>query len=232
MMNSSGRIDIVIADRDKMGGQLMASALKRCRKQFDVVAVTTNSEDAIGELGNHKPDVVLVSPELEDGSQAGFKVLQSLRATHPETAGIMMLHTTRRESVIESFRAGARGIFYRSDSFKALSKCIRTVHEGKIWANTQELEYILEALSQHKPVTRHHGSALLTPSEQQVVRLVCEGMKNREIAQQLGLTEHTVSNYMYRIFDKLGMSSRLQLLLYAMSKQEETQPELAKTAVG
>ena len=57
-------------------------------------------------------------------------------------------------------------------------------------------------------------------------------MKNREIAQQLGLTEHTVSNYMYRIFDKLGMSSRLQLLLYAMSKQEESQPELAKTAVG
>jgi DNA-binding NarL/FixJ family response regulator len=57
-------------------------------------------------------------------------------------------------------------------------------------------------------------------------------MKNKEIAQQLSLTEHTVSNYMYRIFDKLGMSSRLQLLLYAMSKQEETQPELAKTAAG
>jgi DNA-binding NarL/FixJ family response regulator len=232
MMNSSGRINIVIADRDNMGGQLMASALKRCRKQFDIVAVTTNSADAIGELNSHKPDVVLVSPELEDGTDAGFKVLQSLRAGHPETAGIMMLQATVRESVIDSFRAGARGIFYRSDSFKALSKCIKTVHEGKIWANTQELEYILEALSQHKPVARHHGSALLTPSEQQVVRLVCEGMKNKEIAQQLGLTEHTVSNYMYRIFDKLGMSSRLQLLLYAMSKQEETQPELAKTAAG
>lgn len=232
MINASGRINIVIADRDKMGGQLMASALKRCRKQFDIVAVTTNSADAIGELNSHKPDVVLVSPQLEDGADAGFKVLQSLRAAHPETAGIMMLQTTVRDAVIDSFRAGARGIFYRSDSFKALSKCIKTVHEGKIWANTQELEYILEALSQHKPVTRHHGSALLTPSEQQVVRLVCEGMKNKEIAQQLGLTEHTVSNYMYRIFDKLGMSSRLQLLLYAMSKQDETQPDLAKTAAG
>jgi len=233
MNHSSGRIDIVIADRDNMGGQLMASALKRCRKQFDVVAVTTNSADAIGELNSHKPNVVLVSPELEDGSDAGFKVLQSLRTTYPDTAGIMMLHANVRDSVIESFRAGARGIFYRSDSFKALSKCIRTVHEGKIWANTQELEYILDALSQHKPVARHHhGSSLLTPSEQQVVRLVCEGMKNREIAQQLGLTEHTVSNYMYRIFDKLGMSSRLQLLLYAMSTREETQPELANKAAG
>jgi DNA-binding NarL/FixJ family response regulator len=215
------RIDVLIADRDHMAGQLMASALRRCRNQFDVVVVATDSEEAIGSLNTHKPHVALVSPDLEDGAQTGFKVLQTLRSVHPETAGIMMLHSIARDSVIASFRAGARGIFCRADSFKMLSKCIRTVHEGKIWASTRELDYILDALTRLKPVqiSANSGMALLTPSEQHVVTLVGEGMKNREIAQNLGLAEHTVSNYLYRIFDKLGVSSRLELLLYAMSHQ-------------
>ncbi len=222
----SSRIDVLIADRDRMAGQLMASALKRCRNQFDVVSVATSSEDAIDCLAAHKPHVALVSPELADGSQTGFKVLQTLRASHPETAGIMMLHSIVRDSVIASFRAGARGIFCRADSFKALSKCIRTVHEGKIWASTQELDYILDALTRLKPVqiSSNGGMALLTPSEQQVVTLVGEGMKNREIATHLGLAEHTVSNYLYRIFDKLGVGSRLELVLYAMSHQNTDAP--------
>jgi DNA-binding NarL/FixJ family response regulator len=219
--STSTRIDVLIADRDPMAGQLMASALRRCRNQFDVVAVSSNSDDAIGRLDAYKPHVALVSPDLEDGSQTGFKVLQTLRAAHPQTAGIMMLHSVVRDSVIASFRAGARGIFCRADSFKALSKCIRTVHEGKIWASTQELDYILDALTRLKPVqiSTNSGMALLTPSEQQVVTLVGEGMKNREIASHLGLAEHTVSNYLYRIFDKLGVSSRLELVLYAISHQ-------------
>jgi len=222
MVSADMRIDVLIADRDYMAGQLMASALRRCRNQFDVVAVATDSGEAIGKLDTFKPHVALVSPELEDGSQSGFKVLRTLRASHPQIGGIMMLHSIVRDSVIESFRAGARGIFCRADSFKALTKCIRTVHEGKIWATTQELEYIFDALTRLKSphVSSNCGMASLTPSEQHVVNLISEGMKNREIAQQLGLTEHTVSNYMYRIFDKLGVSNRLELLLYAMSHQD------------
>lgn len=217
----SSRIDVLIADRDHMAAQLMASALRRCRNQFEVVVVATNSDDAIGSLRVHKPHVALVSPDLEDGSHTGFKVLQTLRAAHPETAGIMMLHSVIRDSVVASFRAGARGIFRRSDSFKALSKCIRTVHEGKIWAGTQELDYILDALARLKPIqiSTNRGMALLTPSEQHVVALVGEGMKNREIAEHLGIAEHTVSNYLYRIFDKLGVSSRVELVIYAISHQ-------------
>jgi two-component system, NarL family, nitrate/nitrite response regulator NarL len=228
-MGSAGvRIEILIADRDNMAGQLMASALKRCRNHFDVVAVATSAADAISKVESQKPSIALVSPELMDGAQSGFKVLQTLRDSHPQTAGIVMLHASARDSVITSFRAGARGIFCRADSFKDLSKCIRTVHEGKIWASTRELEYVLDALSRLKPVqmgtATSNGLALLTPSEQQVVSLVGEGMKNREIAQQLGLTEHTVSNYLYRVFDKLGVSSRLELLLYAMSHQDPGVP--------
>jgi hypothetical protein len=80
-MNLAGtRIDVLIADRDHMAGQLMATALRPCRSQFDVVVVTTNSGEAIGSLNIYKPHVALVSPDLEDGSQSGFRVLQMLRA--------------------------------------------------------------------------------------------------------------------------------------------------------
>jgi two-component system, NarL family, nitrate/nitrite response regulator NarL len=224
----ASRIDILIVDRDNMAGHLMASALRRCRNRFDVVGVSTSSADAIEKIEARKPHIALVSPELADGAQSGLKVLQTLRDSHQQTAGIVMLHSSVRDSVISSFRAGARGIFCRADSFKDLSKCIRTVRDGKIWATTRELEYVLDALSRLRPVqvgtATNSGMALLTPSEQQVVSLVGEGMKNREIAQQLGLTEHTVSNYLYRVFDKLGVSSRLELLLYAMSHQDPGVP--------
>ncbi len=80
---------------------------------------------------------------------------------------------------------------------------------------------ILDALTRSKPVqiSANSGMALLTPSEQHVVTLIGEGMKNREIAQHLRLAEHTVSNYLYKIFDKLGVSTRLELHLYAISHQ-------------
>jgi DNA-binding NarL/FixJ family response regulator len=87
-----------------------------------------------------------------------------------------------------------------------LSKCIRSAHSGQIWASNEELEFILQVLTQLKPVQRNDGvgMGLLTRREQMVTRLVVEGMKNRQIAVTLQLTEHTVSNYLYRIFEKIG----------------------------
>ena len=214
---SPGRIRVLIADADKMNSQLIASALRRCRNFFDVVAVASSSGEAIQELDTHKPDIAVLSAELQDGPQTGFKVLQELHDLHQDTASIMLLHSTKRDSVVGAFRGGARGVITRDKSFKTLSKCIRCVHTGRIWASNEELEFILEALTQLKSsqLTTTNATALLTSRERDVVRLVAEGMKNREIAQKLGVAEHTVSNYLYRIFDKLGVSSRVELILYA-----------------
>src|SRR5476649_2296261 len=77
-MDSAGiRIEILIADRDNMAGQLMAGALKRCRNLFEVVGVATSSADAISQVEAQKPNIALISPELSDGAQSGFKVLQT-----------------------------------------------------------------------------------------------------------------------------------------------------------
>jgi DNA-binding CsgD family transcriptional regulator len=91
------------------------------------------------------------------------------------------------------------------------------VHQGQVWANSAELRFLLEALCESEPAgTIEPGTeAILSKREQDVVRCVAEGLSNREIASRLGLTEHTVKNYLFRIFDKLGVSSRVEVVLYA-----------------
>jgi DNA-binding NarL/FixJ family response regulator len=216
------RIGVLIADGDNVGSELMASALKRCHNYFDVVARSSSAKDAINQLDRLKPDVALVSPELQDGPHTGFKVLAKLRESHPNTAAVMILPSSKRESVIDSFRTGARGVFCRANSFKSLSKCIRTVHRGQIWACNKDVEYMVEALTHLNPLqfSKQEGLTSLSQREKDVVSRAAEGMKNREIAAAMGVTEHTVSNYMYRIFDKLGVSSRVELILYAVSHQK------------
>jgi len=214
------RVRVLIADADHMGSQLMANALNRCRNEFEVVGIASSSQDAVRKVEACKPHVAVLSAGLQDGSQTDFAVLHTLRDSHHRTAPILLLHSLDRDTVIDAFLGGARGIISRSDSFKALAKCIRCVHHGQIWANNSQIEYLLEALTQLKPrLTKSSGMALLTPREQQVTGLVAQGMKNREIAQVLHVGEHTVSNYLYRIFEKLGVSSRVGLILYALSRQ-------------
>jgi len=224
LLDSSGeKIRVLIADADNISSQLMASALRRCRNYFDKVSVASSSPEAIRDLNILRPHVAVVSTELRDGPHTGFKVLQEVRNSHPRTAAIMLLDSTQRDPVVDAFRGGARGVFTRDKSFKALSKCIRTVHGGRIWASNEELEFILETLTRLKSAqfTKSSGMALLTRREEEVVRSVVEGMKNREIAQALHVTEHSVSNYLYGIFNKLGVSSRVELILYATSESQK-----------
>jgi DNA-binding NarL/FixJ family response regulator len=122
--------------------------------------------------------------------------------------------------VVEAFREGARGVFSRNHSLKALSKCIRTVHQGQYWASNEDIGHIMGALTRYKPLRLNNaeGMPLLTRREEDVVRLVADGLKNAEVAQRLNLGEHTIRNYLYRIFDKLGVSSRVELTLYAYNQ--------------
>lgn len=127
--------------------------------------------------------------------------------------------------MVEGLRAGARGVFSRSNfDFAALRKCVRRVFEGQLWISTPEMEYVLDALTQARPlrVVDPEGLNLLSKREEQVMRLVAEGLGNREIAEQMNLSEHTVKNYLFHIFDKLGISNRVELVLYAVTNPKES----------
>src|SRR5260221_441463 len=201
-----------------MTSELLKDSFAHRRKGFTVETLTGSSQKIIGELGSHKADVTLISEELQDGPRAGSRVLQKTRDSQG-TSAVMLLRSSKPELVINAFRDGARGVFHRSHSLKSLSKCIQAVHQGQIWASNEDIEHLVKALSALKPIplSNPQGTPLLTRREEDVVRLVAEGQKNREIAQRLKVKEHSIRNYIYRIFEKLGVSNRIELNLYVYS---------------
>lgn len=209
------RIRVLAADSTRMSSQLLAQALAQ-DGQFHVTGTEPRSASILAAVADEKPHVVLMSSVLEE-STTGFDLIRQVCATHPDTRVVLLMDTSKRSAVVEAFRCGAKGVFSRTESPKALAKCICSVHNGQVWANSSELRFLLEALCQSEPVrvVDAGGELMLSKREQDVVRCVAEGMSNREIASRLGLTEHTVKNYLFRIFDKLGVSSRVEVVLYA-----------------
>jgi DNA-binding CsgD family transcriptional regulator len=113
-------------------------------------------------------------------------------------------------------------VFSKNEPADVLSRCVRCVHHGQIWANSHQLAVAVEALAS-APVVRAvnaHGLNLLSKRELQVVRSLAEGLTNREIAERLKLSQHTVKNYLFRVFDKLGVSSRVELLFMTLSQAD------------
>jgi DNA-binding NarL/FixJ family response regulator len=220
------RLRVFVAEANRMSGQLIAGALSRCRANFDVRSFSGDSPSTFRELQNYKPHVSLISAELKDGAFTGFTVLHQLCSFERKSAAVMLLNSDEREIVIDAFRAGARGVFCRGSSFKKLPKCIRRVHEGQIWASNNHLEFLLDVVTRSKRLNIQNtgGMHLLTPRETDVTRLVVQGMRNQEISTRLNLREHTVRNYLLRIFEKLGISSRVELVLYAVSLPQTDQP--------
>src|SRR5580698_5082994 len=222
-------IRVLAADATRMNSQLLAAALER-DKRFQVLDPVSDARGIIAAVAKEKPAVVVISAELDDDKRKGFEVARELHALHGETRVVMLLDTSERSQVVEAFRTGARGVFCRSESLTSLARCIQCVSEGQIWANSKELRYLLEALGEALPlrVVDTRGAALLSRREVEVVRCVAEGLSNREIAQRLGLTEHTVKNYLFRIFDKLGVSKRVEVVLYAYSLGNAPAPAPSK----
>ena len=216
-------VQVLIADSGLIQSQLLTRALKG-RRDFQVSAVAleasaldnylqTNHADVILIAGNHLPDLSL---------------LRWLRVSHPKIAPVLLSENDDRELVVSALRAGAKGIFlFAHTPFSMLCKCIQCVSRGEIWINHQQMNYVLDALSEVPTlrVVNSKGRSLLTPREEQVVALVADGMTNRGVAGELGLSEHTIKKYLLRIFDKVGISSRVELVLYAMSHGENRPAE-------
>jgi len=222
-------ISVLIADADRMSGHMIADGLTRGRHDIAVVGVSNNSLETIRELKKNRPDIALINAHLEDGLLAGYNVLQSLQTLSPKTAAIMLIPDSEKDLVVDAFRGGAKGVFCRLQPIKLLPKCIRTVHEGQIWADTRNLAFLLEFLTQLKPlrlIKAGGGMSRLTPREADVVHLLADGQSTREISQNLSLSEHTIRNYLSSIYDKLGVSSRVELALYAVAREDLDRPAI------
>jgi len=225
MAQKGSGISVLIANPRPMTGELMVGALRR-QKSIRLVKSATSVMGAL-ELAQSKDlDVALIAATLHDGPMSGFGALRQLRVLCPDLKAVILLDSSERSLVVDAFRAGARGVFNLSQAnFKSLCKCVERVHDGQIWANSKELSEVMEALIQLAPIqiVNTEGMRLLTKREEDVVRLLAEGLQNRDIARELKLSEHTVKNYLFHIFDKLGVSSRVELVLYAVSSTKRAQ---------
>src|SRR5712692_1393201 len=217
-------IRVLVADDTRIHTQLLADALRR-DPQLEVIIPPARSHDLVETVKLHRVNVVVLSSNLDEEPLRGFELLRELRASHPGILAIMLLDSSKKEVVLQAFRAGARGIFSRHDSLETLSKCIRIVSKGQIWANSEQMAFAVEALAT-SPMVRavdSNGLSLLSKREMDVVRSLAEGLTNREIAERLGLSQHTIKNYLFRVYDKLGVSSRLELLSMTLTQARAPQ---------
>jgi len=210
-------ISVLVADNTRMNTDLLADAVER-NPSFQIVRSIASDTHLMQIASELQPDVAVISAGLGDESSRGCEIARKLRAASPSTNAILLMDQPHRAVVVDAFRAGARGVFCRVGSVEELCKCIDRVSRGQIWAGCDEIKYILDALVQSNPPRLEAlGTSLLSPRELEVVRRVAEGLSNREIADQLKLSQHTIKNYLFRIFDKLGVSNRAELIFMAFS---------------
>jgi DNA-binding NarL/FixJ family response regulator len=218
----TGTVRVFIADGSQLSCQLIAAAVRRGRYRTRVVGYATDAVGIREGLEENDADVAVIGARLENEDRAGFNVTREILAMHSKPSVIIILDSNKPTMVVEAFRAGASGIFSREQSSELLCKCIHAVHKGQIWASSKELHFVIDALGPAlaaKSISLR-GMGVLTKREEGVVHLVAEGMTNRDISQELKLSEHTVRNYLFRIFNKVGTSNRLELALYAIDRRE------------
>jgi DNA-binding NarL/FixJ family response regulator len=212
------RMRVLLAHSNLMTARLLSQALE-INPDMSVVSCVTELNDLVTQLETLRPDVLVASTHLADLAANRFATLRSIITGFASVPCILLLDRSTPEVVVDAFRAGVKGVFSCSEGdTKQLEKCIQRVAEGQIWADTAQLHYIVSALPTARlpePRQRKSSNPLLTPREEQVVRLVAEGMNNRDIAVQMQLSENTVKNYLFKIFEKLGFSNRVELVLYA-----------------
>jgi DNA-binding NarL/FixJ family response regulator len=216
-------ITVAIADVNLMAARLLSDLFKR-HPDFAVVSCAVDRISFLRSVRQTKTDVALISTDLQDGLLSGLSVLREVHEADPALRPILLFDRLEPHLVVEGLRAGARGFFSRSNfDFAVLRKCVHRVCEGQVWIGNPELEYVFAALAQTRPLHAGNpdGLSLLSRREEEVMRLVAEGLGNREIAEVLSLSEHTVKNYLFHIFDKLGISNRVELVLYAVTNPKK-----------
>jgi DNA-binding NarL/FixJ family response regulator len=204
---------VFIADASPLDCQLLAASLLRNRMR--VAGWATRSSDIVSAMSGRNPEVALIGVRLEDGQRTGLNALRELREFLTQTRVVMLLDSDEPTVIVEAFRHGAKGVFSRQQVSSGLAKCIRCVLAGQLWANNEQMHCLVEDLRANSSAATTTAVRIdqLTKRELEVGMLVAEGLTNRGIGEQLGLSEHTIKNYLLAVFEKLQVSTRVELAL-------------------
>ena len=216
MEESAPTIDIVISDDHALFREGLRKLLD-AEPGMHIVGEAVDGEETIKVVGQLKPHILLLDLSLP--KMSGLEVLVELSKLGIDTRTIMLTAGIEREQVVEALQLGVRGIVLKHSALQVLLKSIRCVSEGQYWVGQEGVSDLIHALRRMKPSGnvsrpgRHFG---LSSREMQVIALIVAGYTNKDLARELGISENTAKHHLTNIFDKLGVSNRLELVLYAV----------------
>ena len=179
-----------------------------------VVAQADSLENLKAAIERYPTDVVILEGALLAGSA---NAIPDLLQTAPGAKLIVQAVANDEAHTVELYRRGVRGIISRSISPDLLVRCVRRIAAGETWIDNQSVNWVIEAYrAQAASLVSPKSQPRLSPKEMAIITCITQGKRNKEIAFQLGTTEQVIKNYLRKIYDKLGVSDRLELALYCL----------------
>jgi two-component system nitrate/nitrite response regulator NarL len=214
MPKSKSAIRVLVADDHP----IFRDGLRKLLDSADDIAVigeASSGNECIQLLLKLKPDILLLDLRMPD--KDGLQVLESVNFETVPTRVIVVTAAEDDRDVIRAMRLGARGVVLKQSATDLLLKSIYKVHQGEIWLDKRMTAEVMRAFAQSSETGgARREKPLLSDREKEIVQLVAQGFRNREIGEKLFISEQTVKNHLHNIFDKLGVSDRLELALYAI----------------
>ena len=216
------KIKILIADDHAVFRDGLRKLLDS-EEEITIVGEAHNGAECIKKLGELKPDILLLDLRMPDKN--GLAVLEEVNFDTLPTRVIVLTAAEDDRDVVRAMRLGARGVVLKESAIDLLVKSIHRVHAGEIWLDSHMTAEVINAFSASSKSGARSEKPLLSDREMEVVQLVAQGFQNKEIGIKLLISEQTVKNHLHNIFDKLGVSDRLELALYAIHHRLVDKPD-------
>ena len=208
------RIAIVIADDHAVLRESL-TALLQSQPDFQVVGTAANGDEALQLVQQHKPQVLVLDLFMPESD--GFEVLRTLERAGSRVSSVVLTGSESRDDYVQVVRLGARGLVLKADNPQKLFAAIRSVAEGDLAFSDEIARTVLDAMVSHKP-SAPSSMSRLSERERQISFMVARGMKNRDIAGELNISENTVKRHLQSIFSKTGSRDRLELAVLALGE--------------
>jgi two-component system, NarL family, nitrate/nitrite response regulator NarL len=212
MAKTKNAIRVAIADDHPIFRDGVRKLLES-EEDISVVGEVSSGAECPAMLARLKPDILLLDLRMPD--KDGLTLLEEMNFDTLPTRVVVLTATEDDRDVVRAMRLGARGVVLKQSASDLLIKSIRKVAGGEIWLDKRMTAEVMKAFSKSTETGRRE-KPLLSDREKEIVQLVAQGFRNREIGEKLFISEQTVKNHLHNIFDKLGVSDRLELALYAI----------------